>query len=74
MSFSVPVEIACHIRKHKNMSSYICSLVVRDIEGAEQKSLVEQIKVLLSSHLNEQSIGIQLDTLSAIDSLIGDNT
>lgn len=72
ISLSFPPELACHVRKHKNMSSYIRGLVIKDMEGVEQESIVEQIKTLLSSYNVLDNINIKLDTLSAIDSIIGE--
>lgn len=68
--FSFPPELAFHIRKHENMSAYVRNLVIKDIEGIEQEHLIEQIKELLANQTDDKPINVDLDTLSAINSLI----
>lgn len=74
ISLSFPPELACHIRRHENMSSYIRNLVIKDIKEVEQQSIVEQIRSLLNKQMPNTDIGldVQLNALSAIDSLIGE--
>lgn len=71
MSLSIPPYLVDYIRQKKNMSAYVCDLIEKDIENKDNQWLIDRIKLLINSkQVSAETINVQLDTLSAINSLI----